>query len=93
MSAYFYNTLGTSRQTAFELVGLDINDEMEKRKAEKEAGMDEIFQPYGTSYTKSSDSNTDTNNDSQPGAPSNKEKGKDDGGKGEYDKERNDTLE
>lgn len=59
LSEYFYNVLGTSRQTAFELVGLDINDEAEKRRSEQEAGYDDVFVPYGNSYTKSgSDNNT-----------------------------------
>lgn len=82
MSAYFYNTLGTSRQTAFELVGLSVEDEAEKRKSEAEAGYDEIFTPYGTSYTKSADS------DSQSGRP----KSNEDENKQSYDKERNDAL-
>lgn len=60
MSDFYYNTLGASRDTIFEMAGLNVKDEAEKRKAEKEEGYDELFVPYGNSYTKSSDDTEET---------------------------------
>lgn len=59
LSEFCYNTLGASRETAFEMVGIDINDEVQKRLSEKEKKYDEIFTPYSTAYTKSGDSNNE----------------------------------
>lgn len=55
LATFCYNTLGISRKTTFEMVGIDLDDEIEKRKDEKENGLDEIFVPYNTSFNKSGD--------------------------------------
>lgn len=90
MAVLYYSTLNTSLETAYAMAGLDVQDEYQKRVKEKELKYDEVFTPRMTAYTNSGNSTTDT--DPKVGAPSNKEKGKDDGGKGDYDKERNDAL-
>ena len=82
LAEFCYNTLGASRETCFNFIGLDLVDEMEKRKNEQSMGVDSVFTPYGTSYTKSADS------DSQSGRP----KSNEDESKQSYDKERNDAL-
>lgn len=55
-ASFFYNTLNTSLETAYETVGLNVQDEAKKRKAEKEQGLDELFAPRMTAYTNSGDS-------------------------------------
>lgn len=60
LGEFCYNTLGASRETVFEMVGLDINDEVHKRLSEKEKKYDEIFTPYSTAYTKSGQSDDTT---------------------------------
>lgn len=87
MAVLYYSTLNTSLETAYAMAGLDINDEYQKRVKEKELKYEEVFTPRLTAYTNSGNST-----DSKVGAPSNEEKGKDDGGKGEYDSLRNETL-
>lgn len=57
MATFVYSTLNASRETSFKLVGLDLQDEIEKRKSENEKGLDDIFSPHDTAYNKSSDSN------------------------------------
>ena len=87
MAVLYYSTLNTSLETAYAMAGLDINDEYQKRIKERELKYEEVFTPRMTAYTNSGNTN------GKVGAPSNEEKGKDDGGKGDYDKERNDALE
>lgn len=86
LSEFCYNTLGTSRETAFEMVGLDICDEAQKRLAEKDKKYDEIFTPYTTAYTKSGNDTTTED----LGRPSNKNQEVQ--GKQNYDKEYNKTA-
>ena len=81
LSEYCFNTLGASRETAFEMVGLDIKDEAQRRMSEKDNNYDDIFTPYSTAYTKSGDSN------SEGGRPADSKND----AKQEYDQIRNDT--
>lgn len=53
MAQFAFNVLGASRETTFEMVGLDIADEARKRETENEKGYGDIFIPYQTSYTQS----------------------------------------
>lgn len=66
LASLLYNTLNASLETCYELIGLDINDEAEKRKAEKEKGYDDIFTPRQTAYT-----NSGKNTDNKSGRPEN----------------------
>lgn len=81
LSEFCFNTLGTSRRTAFEMVDIDIDDEVQRRKEEKDKHFDEIFTPYSTAYTKSSDSE---NNSGRPTGTDQEVQGKQN-----YDKEYN----
>lgn len=82
LSEFCYNTLGASRETCFSLVGLNLADEAEKRHNEVSKEYDSLFQPYGTAYTKSA------NSDRQGGRP----KSNEDKGKQLYDEERIKSL-
>lgn len=78
-----YSTLNASLETCYDLVGLDVRDEAEKRKSEKEKGYEEIFTPRITAFTNSGNNTTEN----QGGKP----KGTDDTtqGKQDYDQEYN----
>ena len=57
LASLLFSTLNASLETCYELVGLDVNDEAEKRKSEKEKGYDDIFTPRQTAYTNSGNVN------------------------------------
>lgn len=65
MATLFYSTLNASLETCYEMVGLDVNDEAEKRKSEKAKGYEEIFTPRATAFT-----NSGNNIDNKGGRPS-----------------------
>lgn len=50
LSKLLYASYGCSRDTAFSLVGIDVESEAVKRQKENEENYDEIFMPYNTSY-------------------------------------------
>ncbi len=50
-----FSTFNCSLETALEMVGIDFNDELAKRKNENEKGVDEVFSPHASQYTTSSD--------------------------------------
>ena len=58
-ASFAYSTLNVSRDTVFKLVGLDVEDEKQKRISEKEDGLDEIFLPRMTAFNRSKDGLTD----------------------------------
>lgn len=62
LSELLYSKFGASYETAFELIGIDIDDEIERRKHENDNDYDEIFTPHKTSYN-SSGSSSDEDND------------------------------
>lgn len=82
-----YNTVGASRETVFDVLGLSVEDEAMKRKSEKEKNYDKVFESYGTAYTKSNNNiNTNNlNNEDSPGRPTDN----DDIDRQEVDKEYN----
>lgn len=49
---------GASRQTAFEFVNIDIEDERSRRDKENKEGLSDVFMPYQTSYTYSDNNGT-----------------------------------
>lgn len=53
LSELLYSKLNCSFETAYSLVGIDVRDEAARRKAEKEAGYDDIFTVHPTSYNSS----------------------------------------
>ena len=81
LAKMLYTTFATSRETAFGLVGIDVEDERVKREREDSAGLSDVFTPYPTSY------NTDGNEDASPGRPADSE----DTDKQQYDKTYNET--
>ena len=46
----YYTTLGLSRETTFKVLGIDIDIETQRRKQENDKGLNDIFEPYQTSY-------------------------------------------
>ena len=51
LAKLLYGTLGASRETVFDVLGYDIEEEATRRKKENDAGFDEVFRPYPISYT------------------------------------------
>lgn len=64
LSELLYSKFNCSFETALGLVGVNVHDEVEKRKAEKELGYEDILTPHPTSYNSAGDS------DSNVGRPS-----------------------
>lgn len=81
LAKFIYGTLNASRETAFKMAGLNLNDEKIKREAEKNENLDDIFQPRLTAYT---NSGTDANENSPGRTPSNNDRNKQ-----EFDKNYN----
>lgn len=81
LSELLYSKFNCSFTTAYELVGIDVRDEIEKRKMEKELGYEDILTVHPTSYNSSGDS------DNTGGRPS----GSDNDRKQEYDSDYNQT--
>lgn len=82
LSKALLTTYGASYKTAFDMIGIDVEDELRRKSAENEAGYDTVFLPKQTSYTMPS------NNDS--GRPSDDDND-DTVDKREYDKQYNDV--
>lgn len=55
LATFVYNILNCSRETALEIVGLDVDDEKQRRIYENSENYDEIFYPRQTAYTASDD--------------------------------------
>lgn len=55
LSEILYSKFNCSFTTAYNLLGLDVKDEVEKRKEEKRLGYDEILSVHPTSYNSSGD--------------------------------------
>lgn len=82
LSELLFSKFNCSYSTAYELVGVDVRDEIEKRKQEKELGYEEVLSVHQTSYNSSGNS---TDSDNKGGRPS----GSDDEQKQEYDSDYN----
>lgn len=82
LSELLFSKYNCSYSTAYELVGMDVRDEIEKRKQEKELGYEEILSVHPTSYNSAGDS---TDSDNKGGRPSRS----DDEHKQEYDSDYN----
>lgn len=81
-----FSTMNCSYATAFEILGLDINDEVQKRTMENEKKYDEIFKPHGSQYTNSDKQNPEDNKGGRPADSNNKVKQ-------QYDKTRQEALQ
>lgn len=69
LSELLYSKFNCSFTTAYELVGIDVRDEIEKRKMEKELGYEDILTVHPTSYNSSGDSD---NTGGRPSGSTNK---------------------
>lgn len=85
LATLLFSTMNCSYATAFEILGLDINDEVQKRTLENEKKYDEIFKPHGSQYTNSKKQDSTDDNGGRP-ADSNNEV------KQQYDKTRQEAL-
>lgn len=65
LSEFLYSKLNCSFRTAYETLDMDFNDELERRKVESDAGVNEVFVPHPTSY------NSSGNEENLGGRPSN----------------------
>jgi hypothetical protein len=84
----YYTTLGLSRETTFKILDIDLETETKRRKEENDKGLNEIFEPYMTSYNSSSEDihgkNQETNDTNSNGSKKSEDKDK-----AIKDKERN----
>ena len=55
LAELLYSKFNCSYETAYELVGIDVKDEIERRKEEKRLGYEEILTVHPTSYNSSGD--------------------------------------
>ena len=85
LATLLFSTMNCSYATAFEILGLDINDEVQKRAMENEKKYDEIFKPHGSQYTNSEKRNPEDNKGGRPADSNNKVKQ-------QYDKTRQEAL-
>jgi predicted HTH domain antitoxin len=85
LAILLFSTMNCSYATAFEILGLDINDEVQKRTMENEKKYDEIFKPHGSQYTNSEKQNPEDNKGGRPADSNNKVKQ-------QYDKTRQEAL-
>lgn len=60
LSELLYSKFNCSYETAYGLVGINVKDEIEKRKKEKELGYEDILTVHPTSYNSSGDSGDTT---------------------------------
>lgn len=58
LAQFLFTTMNCSWETALGIVGVDVNDEYKRRKAENEKGYESVFTSRATSYT-SGGNNTD----------------------------------
>ena len=59
-----FSKMGVSYSTIFEMLGMDYNTEVERRKVENEDGMEVIFAPHANSFTSNSNDLLNTTTDS-----------------------------
>ncbi len=69
LAEFLYTTLGASRQTAYSVIGMDIEDEKQRRSRENSERYDEIFTPHATSYNSSGNSEGGRPPDENPDNP------------------------
>ena len=89
----YYTTLGLSRETTFKVLGIDIDIETQRRKQENDKGLNDIFEPYATSYNTNVDEMNNEENKTETeknieGKNSNNSKQNKDKDKQQKDKER-----
>ena len=83
LAEFMFCKLGASYESSFAMMGIDINDEKQKRQTENTEKYDTIFQPHPTSYTL-----TGKDNENTGGRPTDNTENQN---KQQYDKTRNDA--
>ena len=58
LATLLFTTLSASRKTTFDVLGIDLDSETQRRIAENEDNLDEVFKVRQTSYTSSGNDNT-----------------------------------
>lgn len=53
LAEFLFSKLNCSFKTAYEILDRDFDDELERRKDEKEKGVEDVFYPHATSYNSS----------------------------------------
>ena len=66
LSTYVYSILNASRETAFELLGMDATSELMRRKYENDNNYDQVFTPRRTAYTSAGDTDGYEDNSGRP---------------------------
>lgn len=87
LATMLFTTMGVSYETAFNILGLNVNDELTKRKNENDQKYDEIFMPRATAYTTTTTSKNSDGSDNKGGTPKENE----DEDRKAVDKEYNDN--
>lgn len=85
LAEFMFCKLGCSYETAFDIMGTDINDEKQKRIRENADGYSNIFLPHPTAFNVSDSADTKNPNGNIGGRPQNEEPND----KQDYDKQRN----
>ena len=83
LATFVFSNLGASFETAYKILGFNIEDELSKREAENNNNITEIFKPRPTAYTTS---NTDDSGDGKEAGRPKKEGEETDVEKQERDK-------
>ena len=55
LAEFLFSKLNCSYQTAYETLDMNYKEELERRKSEKEDGIEDVFTPHPTSYNSSGD--------------------------------------
>ena len=55
LAEFVYSKLNSSLRTAYDIIGIDFDSEVQRRNNELEDNIEEVFTPHATSYNKSSD--------------------------------------
>ena len=84
LAEFMFCKLGASYETAFSIMGIDINDELQKRTSENSKNYSDVFTPHPTAFNISDSADKPNPDDNIGGRP----KG-DETNKQTYDKERN----
>ena len=84
LASFIYNTLNGSAKTAYELIDVDYDTEVARRKSEQDSGNEDILIPHPTAYTSGGNEEDSDNGTGRPSAedPDNPDKQS-------YDKDRN----
>lgn len=85
LAEFLFSKLNCSYETAYETLDIDFNNELERRRSEKDKGVDGVFTPHPTSYNSSGDNSSIGNESGRP-------PGSDNDKKQEYDTEYNNSV-